>query len=280
MLRWRLLLGTLLIAGLVGLCWLDARSSVPGVWLLPLALLIAVLGSGEMIWMLRQRGIEPWAGVIYMANFAMVVASELHRTTAIANSVLAALALATVAALAYEVQRYRGPGQSIERLGATTFAMVYIGILLAVVVQLRWVLDQSILPLLSMIVVVKCCDTGAYTVGRLVGRNKMTPLLSPGKTWEGAAGGVAFGCLGAWLTLTFFGELVSTRASLVYGAIISIAGIIGDLAESLIKRECGCKDSSPWLPGFGGVLDMVDSILFAAPVAVVWWDHWLGMQAT
>ncbi|HEX3870953.1 MAG TPA: CDP-archaeol synthase, partial [Pirellulales bacterium] len=162
------------------------------------------------------------------------------------------------------------PGGVTQRIAYATLPMAYVGVLLAFVVLLRL---RSLASLLALIVVVKLCDIGAYTVGRLVGRHKMTPVLSPGKTWEGALGGIVFGCLGAWLALVVLGPRISDMTApsvstwLRYGIIVSIAGILGDLAESLLKRDLGHKDSSPWMPGFGGVLDIIDSILLATPVA-------------
>jgi len=129
----------------------------------------------------------------------------------------------------------------------------------------------------SLVIVVKMGDIGAYTCGRLVGRHKMTPTLSPGKTWEGAVGGMVFACLGSYLALEWLAPALTGAASrlpwgwLPYGVIVGIAGMVGDLAESLLKRDVGCKDSSTWMPGFGGVLDLLDSVLFAAPVAYLCW---------
>ncbi len=152
-----------------------------------------------------------------------------------------------------------------------------------------------------MILFVKLGDTGAYTVGRLIGRHKVTPVLSPGKTWEGVAGAVVWAMLGGWAVATWWvPQLNSVEAAsasatpdhawaslgsnipltarwIIYGGVMAIVGMLGDLAESLLKRDLGRKDSSDWLPGFGGTLDLLDSILFAGPVAyVVWRSGWLA----
>jgi len=133
--------------------------------------------------------------------------------------------------------------------------------------------------LLSVIIIVKVSDSGAYTVGRTFGKHKMAPRLSPGKTIEGAIGGVITACLTSWLVFQFLvpvlvdepGSPTRLLATIVYGLIVAIAGMLGDLAESLIKRDCEQKDSSRWLPGLGGVLDVLDSVLAAAPAAFVCW---------
>jgi len=131
--------------------------------------------------------------------------------------------------------------------------------------------ERATAALILAIFVPKCGDIGAYFTGRLLGRHPMAPTLSPKKTWEGAVGGVAAAVL-ATIGMEYFVPVVrggwASAASL--GATLGIVGILGDLAESLIKRDARQKDASQVVPGFGGVLDVVDSILFAAPVAY-WW---------
>ena len=113
--------------------------------------------------------------------------------------------------------------------------------------------------------------TGKFLTGRVLGRTPLTPLLSPKKTWQGAIGGmivsvaVALGIneLGPVLP---FGRL----GAIGFGLSVGLAGVLGDLAESLIKRDLQAKDASKSVPGFGGVLDVIDSLLFAAPVAWLW----------
>jgi phosphatidate cytidylyltransferase len=126
-------------------------------------------------------------------------------------------------------------------------------------------------------------DTGAYAVGRMIGRHKLIPKVSPGKTVEGAIGGILASVLVAWA----FGSLLRDSAQLgfkwfpwgviVFGAAVSVAAQIGDLFESLIKREAGMKDSSRILPGHGGILDRLDSLFFVLPVSfllVQWLMTW------
>jgi len=139
--------------------------------------------------------------------------------------------------------------------------------------------EWGLLALISVLAITKMADTGAYFFGRAFGRHKMTPILSPGKTWEGAAGGILAACAASWACFHWFGPwLVQSQyveppviASLLYGLILAAAGMHGDLAESLLKRDMQQKDSSTWLPGLGGVLDIVDSVLVAAPCAYLCW---------
>jgi phosphatidate cytidylyltransferase len=101
----------------------------------------------------------------------------------------------------------------------------------------------------------------------------MTPILSPKKTWEGAAGGLLASVLVA-VGLSFAGPLFrhGVGEAVAFGAVVCVAGVLGDLAESLVKRDCEAKDAANSIPGFGGLLDVIDSVLFAAPVAYLWFS--------
>ena len=292
MLRWRLLIGAGLIAALVALMAMDCRATSPGTWLLVLALVAGLGGAQEVVGLLHAGGYRPLASVIYFGSL-LVIASNLlplHWRPVDESHALARLAwpaiaftFSMMAALVGEMRRYERPGGVIVNVGLATFGVAYIGLLLSFTVQLR-VLggpQDGIVALAALVAVVKAGDTGAYTFGRLLGRHKMTPVLSPGKTWEGAAGGLLSAVLAAYLVMTFLPRamghtLAQTSWSwLLFGSVVGIAGILGDLAESLFKRDMGRKDSSTWMPGFGGILDVLDSILFAAPVAYLCW--YLGM---
>jgi phosphatidate cytidylyltransferase len=175
------------------------------------------------------------------------------------------------------MRHYTKPGGTVGGIAATCFAVVYVGLMFAFLVQLR--LARGMGALATLLIVVKMSDIGAYTVGRLIGRHKMAPRLSPGKTIEGACGALAFALLASWAAFHWLVPALQLHWQrpcpwwgwVAFGILIGAAGMLGDLAESLIKRDVGRKDSSTWLPGFGGVLDMVDSVLLAAPVAWFWW---------
>ncbi len=255
-----------------------------------MALVLTVLASGEVLWLLKSAGNRPAAALIYISNFLIVASSGVfqfcpraaeHCALGPQGWPLCIFALGALAAMIIEIVRYREASSAIANVAVSIFSLFYVGILFSFVVDLRMLGNnvQGILAIVSLIAVVKMCDTGAYTVGRLIGRHKMTPQLSPGKTWEGAVGGLVFAVLGSWAVFELLGLQLNGRASetlaawqwIAYGVIVGAAGMLGDLAESLLKRSSGRKDSSPWMPGFGGVLDVIDSILFAAPVAYLCW---------
>ena len=126
------------------------------------------------------------------------------------------------------------------------------------------------------ILVTKFSDTGAYVVGSMIGKHKMIPRISPAKTWEGFGGAIVV-ATGASLVFThFLGDKMPGMTPLhavILGIILSSTAVIGDLIESLFKREAGVKDSGNFFPGIGGILDLLDSLLFNAPIMYLYLRH-------
>ena len=292
MLRWRVSLAVLMIAALAGLCWLDASSSLPGLWLAPVAVVFTVAATIEVLDLARQAGMAPPAAIVHTANLLLVLcpwapllyrrwqglgAERVGSPWAAGTLSLWILTVAVMAVFLAEMRRYRKPGGVTANIAAAVFAMVYLGVMLSFAVQLR--IAWGLGALASWLITVKAGDIGAYTAGRLIGRHKMAPAISPGKTIEGAAGTLLFACLASWATLKWLVPAISpgdlpaglSWGWLPFGLLLGAAGMMGDLAESLLKRDAGCKDSSRWLPGFGGVLDILDSLLLTAPLAWVCW---------
>jgi phosphatidate cytidylyltransferase len=176
-----------------------------------------------------------------------------------------------------EMMRYRQPGRSTGSMALSVLVLAYAGLLPSFLVNLRLFHDHrwGMVALISLVVIVKGADTGAYFVGRRFGKHKLAPVLSPGKTVEGAIG--AFFAAAGAAALCYYGIVPlmvgddSARGPLWGWLLLSLllagSGMLGDLAESLLKRDAGRKDSSRWLPGLGGVLDILDSVVFAAAPA-------------
>lgn len=128
---------------------------------------------------------------------------------------------------------------------------------------------------LYVIIVVKSVDIGAYIGGRALGRHKMLPRISPGKTWEGFSVGITTGVMASWLFYNFFkgkfGAVTLTGYdSIILGLFLSVGSVVGDLFESLLKRSAGAKDSGRVVPGMGGLLDVLDSLLFGVPIIYIY----------
>jgi phosphatidate cytidylyltransferase len=176
----------------------------------------------------------------------------------------AAICLAATMLAALTSRLFRGAEGFIRDAAASSLLIAYIP-LMGVFVPLLLAADHGRIRILIVIMCVIASDTGAFAVGVLFGRNKMAPSISPGKTWEGFAGGVAVAAVVGALGVHF---LLDTPwwVGLILGALCSLGGTVGDLVESLIKRDAGLKDMSNFLPGHGGIMDRIDSMLVAVPV--------------
>ncbi len=157
------------------------------------------------------------------------------------------------------------PEEGIKDCAFSLLGIFYVGILCPFFALIRNTAEGSYFFLL-LLVIVWLTDTGAYFIGKKWGRHKLYPKVSPGKTVEGAIGGLLISVLGAALFAGIFIESLNLLYIIVTAAICSIIGQMGDLCESMIKRSFGCKDSGKLLPGHGGLLDRIDALIFAAPV--------------
>jgi phosphatidate cytidylyltransferase len=172
------------------------------------------------------------------------------------------------------------PGRTMATIAGTILAVAYVGLLGSFIVQMRWLEGRlhGIVPLLFLFATAKGADTGAYAFGRLAGRHKLWPSLSPNKTIEGAVGGLFFAVIASLIVTAVARYLLEIAVwdwpvAVGFGLVIGVVAQLGDLMESMIKRDCERKDASSAVPGFGGVLDVLDSLLFAGPVA---YGFWLG----
>jgi phosphatidate cytidylyltransferase len=152
--------------------------------------------------------------------------------------------------------------------GATLLPVAWLGFGLGLLLLVRDIPEHGRLAVFTILLAVFADDTFAYAIGRLVGRHKMSPAISPGKSWEGFAAGTLAAVAVVFFALYDQGFLENWQA-VVLGAAISLAAVLGDLFESAVKRDMGVKDSGTLLAGHGGVLDRVDSLLFAGPASYV-----------
>ena len=260
------------------------------IWFLPpwgtllLALIAAVLAFSEYCTMARALGVWVPGGIggaaVVLVCYAMATGDLVSGQTSmrgdpvlLPNMVPLVLISGLIAAGGVAVARGRpGPGVLADA-AATLFAPLYIGLPLGALAWIRghlgfadgvneWDGRASVLLLLIVIVV---SDSAQYYTGRAFGRRALSPTISPKKTVEGAIGGVLFGTAAMALGGHYVFDSPLWLLAIL-GAAVSLLGIVGDLFESLLKRSAGMKDSSNLIPGHGGVLDRIDSWLFAAPV--------------
>jgi phosphatidate cytidylyltransferase len=245
-----------------------------------LLLLLAGLGAGEIVRLARQDGITPWR---YGAVGSAAVLPVLAWGVATGRNDLASWPYAVVVwflvILLHALWR-RGPKKKpLSSAAVTLLATLYAGGLLSFAMIIRHATgygERSIpgaLLLLFPIVTTWVCDAAAMEFGRRLKGPKLAPTISPGKTWSGSVAGLLAALIAApaiqVLVLARWDVPVSPFQALIVGAVVGIAGQLGDLTESLFKREAGVKDSSHILPGHGGILDRLDSLYFVIPLSAI-----------
>ena len=167
----------------------------------------------------------------------------------------------------------------ILAISTTLFGLMYVPWLLNFLQKINFfegLNDNGKYYVLYFIVVTKFSDTGAYSVGSLIGKHKMIPRISPGKTWEGFGGAIVVSTLASVLFAHFFRDKLAGMNwihAVILGVVLSVCAVVGDLIESLFKREAGVKDSGNFFPGIGGILDLLDSLLFNAPIMYLYLRH-------
>lgn len=316
MLKDRLQTSAVLIAITLTLIFCDVRMSVAGaegIWLLPLLLFLSLGTAWDMASLLADSGRairKTWAVVataIVTLSACIPLLWPLTGTNYPANCPVGKLGwivIGSVAAvfiiLIVEMSHYGkethdededsvanakedAGGNTIERTCGAVFVSVYVGLPMALFIVLRSLGSGNwgLAALITTIAVTKSTDAGAYFTGKALGKNKLIPRLSPGKTREGALGGIVTATIVAFVCLQWVFPVVAGGAAgpvsapsipgidqpiwgaLFLGPLLAITGMIGDLAESLVKRDTGAKDSGNWLPGLGGVWDVTDSLIAA-----------------
>jgi len=295
----RILFAAAAIPVAIGIIW------VGGAALAALLGIVAALGAWELFRIARTGGTRPLDRIgiplaaavplIVHARYLNVAQATFDSRPALGDAVgsftnvlarlvvwpftlsLTAAAVVVLAILAVAIWTRGVDGKPLAAVAITVFGIIYTGGMLSFAYALRYhpyavgpAAGATILVL--PLVLTWAQDTGAYAVGRTMGRHKLIPRVSPGKTVEGAIGGIIVTVFVCWLYVRFalvpHAQLtLSPGAIITFGVIVSIAAQVGDLAESLLKREAGVKDSSHIIPGHGGILDRFDSLLFVLPVA-------------
>jgi phosphatidate cytidylyltransferase len=288
----RLTYGPLMLGGLFGLLWLDdqvqrwtrgwmeshfpVRGGIGGVGILVLLAIILPLATQEITTLFTAERVRPWRFIAATGSAALIFHAFLTQFPPfqpIAASTLAFIIAFIMLFAALRRAWMKQTQDAIVRMAGTVLATLYLGGLGWFLMALRvkhspaeggfhgttWVI-------LSILLMVKFTDIGAYFGGRALGRRKLIPWLSPGKTWEGLGFGLlTAGAVGAacapWI------PHLPWWKGFIFGVIIGGIGQLGDLLESLMKRDADVKDSGRLVPGFGGVLDIIDSPLVAAPFA-------------
>ena len=259
---------------LFGALLLSAAFWLPPITALVILLIIAGWATWEFYSLLSCASIPNFRALGMLGGLGLILASWFSRSAGRYSYEFEYLVLLVIVVAVLVKQLVaKSHARPIEAMASTLLGVLYVSFLLNFITKLLTlsVEEDGRLCVLYMIFVVKCTDIGAYFIGCSFGKHKVFPRISPGKTWEGCIGGVATGIL---VSLVWFfctkGNLgvvqLTGMHSVVLGLLLALTGILGDVIESLFKRAAELKDSGKMVWGMGGILDVIDSLLFAAPV--------------
>jgi phosphatidate cytidylyltransferase len=283
-LRSRLTLGPIMLLALAGVLlggwYVEQRLDGPkGVGVFAILLLVVPLGTIELAKLFSAKNAPAYRLIASIGAIAIVVHAFLTQFEwfrPIAASTLAFIMVAVPLAAALRKVFERQTEQAILNMAGTLLAVMYLGglawFLLAIrVKEGRFEGENPMFVgttthIVMVLLCVKFTDIGAFFTGKTIGRHKLIKWLSPGKTWEGLAGGLVVAAAVGAIMAPWLPQLGPAKGA-IFGAILGLVGQGGDLLESLMKRDAAVKDSGGSIPGFGGVLDVIDSPLMAAPVA-------------
>ncbi len=277
MLKHRLIFGTLMVVLWTGLVildgWLDGSvtasvaddAQVRATLLTILAAAMLALGAVELSRLAAGKGLVVLNPVSAVGVVLLSTAWYWPQIIGASHGlyVSAVLALALAGMLLQQHIRF-GVAGVLANCGISSFSLLYLGLLGSFILGIR--IDIGLWEVLMFLFVVKSSDIGAYTFGKLFGKHKFSPRVSPGKTWEGL-GGAMLAAMAVSLAFAAGFGIMQFLPALLFGACLAVVGQLSDLTESMLKRDAQHKDSSNRVPGFGGILDIIDSPLFAAPFA-------------
>jgi len=255
-----------------------------GVFLL-IIVFLALAGLAEFYGLAERRGLAcfKWCGLLGGALLMVGTFLELigkigtQGSPARVNDFETGFIILFVLGLCLRQLVSKSSAAGITAIAATLLGLMYVPWLLNFIQKINFFPNvEGKYFLLYFILVTKFSDMGAYSVGSLIGRHKMVPRISPGKTWEGFAGAIFVSTAASLVFVHFFGGRMAGMNYLhatILGIILSVTAVIGDLIESLFKREAGVKDSGHLFPGIGGILDLLDSLLFNAPIMYLYLRH-------
>jgi len=257
---------TVILWSLVLVC-LRYFGTTGAVWLITA---IGVLTLHEFYGMVGRMGFRPFRGLGLIVGAALLLAPRYFEPALTATDLLALGVIAAAVRLLGE----RTPSERVETLAWTILGLVYVPFMLQFLVRIVLIAGPhahtGIVLGLWLIVVTKFCDTGALLTGLAIGRHKLAPEISPKKSWEGVAGGlllaVASGAALAWMGRAWLPASFTPVFAAVLAVPLAAAGIISDLIESIIKRRADTKDAGRTIPGIGGMFDLSDSLILAAPI--------------
>jgi phosphatidate cytidylyltransferase len=287
----RVLVAVISIPCIIAIC------AAGGFWVWGMVAVLAAIALSEFYRLTEVKGARPLKADGIVAGFLITIAFETDRLLSLAQSsgitgpihffnsaylIVVIIILFVLWALVREL--FRNKGSALVNLTATLFGVIYVPLFLGTLIGISELFCREIpaarflgydrlmverwggMTLISIFAMIWICDSAAYFGGSAMGRHKLFERVSPKKTWEGALWGLLGALVAAVAAKYLVIQYLTLGESIVIGIVIGVVGQIGDLAESLLKRDAGVKDSSTLIPGHGGVLDRFDSLLFVSPV--------------
>lgn len=239
-------------------------------WLFILIAALAFVGGlFEFFTITKKLELKADASIAFLGAAALFIAFVFDAPKSAPDLLILTVAFFLMLVLATQMFRFQKDfSKMLTGIGVTVFGVLYVVFLGGFLVATRVGFDQILSSklLLFFFFANFGADAGAYFVGKNLGKHKLAPTISPGKTWEGFVGGIAFSIAFAWLAVFWFFPELPYQYALPLAAVMAAIGVVGDLAESAMKRGAQIKDAANLLPGHGGLLDRLDSLLFNAPI--------------
>jgi len=257
---------TRVLVSVVAIPVIIGASYLGGIYFFILTLLISTVAYYEFFLLAKNKGanVNLWFGLL---SIVLLLINQVRFFTGFFPIILLIVFTLTL------IELFRNKGSAIINLGATLFGISYIGIFSVALLGIRefypkidGLYQRGGYIIIAILATIWICDSAAYYGGTALGKHKLFPRVSPNKSWEGAIFGFIFALTTIVLAKIIVLDFLSWSTIISLGFIVGIFGQVGDLIESLIKRDAGVKDSSAIIPGHGGIFDRFDSLLYTAPV--------------
>ncbi len=266
---------TRIIVALLAIPFLLGLSYFGGIPFLVFVLTIGMVSFYEFSSMVKNKNIYP----CYLLGFLSVALIILNTYFNIFPIEMFLLALLTLLLI---IELFRNKESAINNISSTLLGIFYTGFFTSTIIGIREFYVDTPLSyanggfiIITLFITLWMTDSAAYFVGSAIGKHKLFPRVSPNKSWEGAIAGFIFSIITLIVLKTFLLDFLNWIDIIAFGIIIGIFGQVGDLIESLIKRDAGVKDSSNIIPGHGGIFDRFDSLLFAAPILYLYMIYFI-----
>ncbi len=263
----RVIVALISIPLIIALCYLG------NIYFFLFAAVVGLISFYEFYSLAKNKGINVNMPVGMLAVF-FILLNNYHHFVSLYSFFLVMVFVLTL------IELFRNNGSAINNIGATLLGVMYIGMFAGALVSIRRIypVDSELFAgggyiIIAMLASIWLCDSAAFFIGIRFGKHKMFPRISPKKSWEGAIAGFVFSVLTMVAAKFIILVFLSWVTIIAFGIIVGIIGQLGDLVESMFKRDAGVKDSSSLIPGHGGIFDRFDSLLYTAPVIYIYLEY-------